>query len=128
AAFPASSCGRRRTPSTCSSTRSGLPSAAWTSCAPSVTTPAENAASASDGPAVPDAAPITVTVTVADALAGERVATGDAVTVRGWVRTRRDSKSGGGPSFIAVHDGSCFDPIQVVARPSALANYHDEVV
>jgi asparaginyl-tRNA synthetase len=47
--------------------------------------------------------------------------------VEGWVRTRRDSKSGGGLSFIAVHDGSCFDPIQVVARAS-LANYHSDVL
>lgn len=28
------------------------------------------------------------------------------VTVRGWVKTRRDSKAG--LSFISVHDGSCF--------------------
>ena len=33
--------------------------------------------------------------------------------VEGWVRTRRDSKAGF--SFINVHDGSCFDPIQVVS-------------
>ena len=38
---------------------------------------------------------------------------GTRVTVRGWVRTRRDSKAG--LSFIHVHDGSGFDPIQVVA-------------
>src|SRR4030095_14268001 len=46
------------------------------------------------------------------------------VTVRGWVRTRRDSKAG--LSFIHVHDGSCFDPIQVVA-PAALPNYESEI-
>lgn len=46
------------------------------------------------------------------------------VTVRGWVKTRRDSKSG--LSFINLHDGSCFAPIQIVATDS-LANYHDEV-
>jgi len=49
---------------------------------------------------------------------------GSVVTVRGWVRTRRDSKAG--VSFVAVHDGSCFDPIQVVA-PASLPNYASEV-
>ena len=33
------------------------------------------------------------------------------VTVRGWVRTRRDSK---GCSFVEVNDGSCFRSIQIV--------------
>src|SRR5436190_11781995 len=60
---------------------------------------------------------------VADALKG-KVAVGDMVTVKGWVRTRRDSK--GGFSFIAVNDGSCFDSIQVVAANS-LSNYAEEV-
>ena len=50
---------------------------------------------------------------------------GARVTVRGWVRTRRDSKAG--LSFVHVHDGSCFDPIQVVA-PAQLPNYESEVV
>src|SRR4030095_14662597 len=50
---------------------------------------------------------------------------GSRVTVRGWVRTRRDSKAG--LSFVHVHDGSCFDPIQVVA-PAQLTNYQSEVV
>ncbi|HWI36500.1 MAG TPA: asparagine--tRNA ligase, partial [Burkholderiales bacterium] len=44
------------------------------------------------------------------------------VTVRGWVRTRRDSKAG--ISFIHVSDGSSFHPVQVVA-PNTLANYAD---
>jgi asparaginyl-tRNA synthetase len=48
------------------------------------------------------------------------------LTVKGWVRTRRDSKADGGLSFIAVHDGTCFDPIQVVARGD-LPNYSDEI-
>jgi asparaginyl-tRNA synthetase len=47
------------------------------------------------------------------------------VTVKGWVRTRRDSKAG--ISFVSVSDGSCFNPVQVVA-PNTLANYNDEVV
>jgi asparaginyl-tRNA synthetase len=65
-------------------------------------------------------------VRVADVLSGA-VPVGSAVTVKGWARTRRDSKSGGGLSFIALHDGSCFDPVQVVARP-ALANYEADVL
>jgi asparaginyl-tRNA synthetase len=61
---------------------------------------------------------------VADVLRG-KVPAGQEVTVKGWVRTRRDSK--GGFSFITVHDGSCFDPVQVVA-PGALPNYAAEVL
>jgi asparaginyl-tRNA synthetase len=59
-----------------------------------------------------------------DILAG-RVDVGSTVTVEGWVRTRRDSKAG--LSFVHVHDGSCFDPIQVVAD-SSLPNYQGEVL
>ncbi|ALM91188.1 MULTISPECIES: asparagine--tRNA ligase [Alteromonas] len=58
---------------------------------------------------------------VVDVLKG-KYAVGESVTVKGWVRTRRDSKAG--LSFIALHDGSCFDPIQVVAL-SSLSNYAD---
>ncbi len=47
------------------------------------------------------------------------------VEMRGWVRTRRDSKAG--ISFVNVTDGSCQDPIQVVA-PAALANYQTEIL
>ncbi|HTP95910.1 MAG TPA: asparagine--tRNA ligase [Burkholderiales bacterium] len=47
------------------------------------------------------------------------------VTVKGWIRTRRDSKAG--ISFLQVSDGSCFHPLQVVA-PTSLANYAAEVV
>ena len=61
---------------------------------------------------------------IADLLAG-KAAVGDTVTVKGWVRTRRDSKAG--LSFVHVHDGSCFDPIQVVA-PADLPNYQDEIL
>jgi len=49
---------------------------------------------------------------------------GEEISIHGWVRTRRDSKAGF--SFINVHDGSCFDPIQVVA-PAELDNYINEV-
>ena len=62
-------------------------------------------------------------VSVEHALAGKMPAGGE-VTVRGWVRTRRDSKAG--LSFVNVSDGSCFAPIQVVA-PNTLANYESEV-
>ncbi len=62
-------------------------------------------------------------VSVADALGG-KAGEGQQVTIKGWVRTRRDSK--GGFSFISVNDGSCFDSIQAVA-PSTLANYASDV-
>ena len=52
-----------------------------------------------------------------------KVSVDSQVTVKGWIRTRRDSKAG--ISFLAVHDGSCFDPIQAVV-PNSLNNY-DEV-
>jgi asparaginyl-tRNA synthetase len=55
---------------------------------------------------------------VKQALAGA-IPAGSAVTVRGWVRTRRDSKAG--LSFVNVTDGSCFDPIQAVV-PATVAN------
>jgi asparaginyl-tRNA synthetase len=61
---------------------------------------------------------------IADILAG-RTPVGARATVQGWVRTRRDSKAG--LSFVAVHDGSSFDALQVVA-PATLANYTDEVL
>ena len=62
-------------------------------------------------------------VSIADALAG-KPGVDQEVTVKGWVRTRRDSK--GGFSFLAINDGSCFDNIQVVA-PNTLSNYSTEV-
>ncbi|RXK34180.1 asparagine--tRNA ligase [Arsenophonus endosymbiont of Bemisia tabaci Asia II 3] len=54
-----------------------------------------------------------------------RVAVGEEVTVRGWVRTRRDSKAGF--SFLAVYDGSCFNPLQAIVN-SELDNYKTEVL
>lgn len=63
-------------------------------------------------------------VPVADVLLGQ-VAVGEKVTVRGWVRTRRDSKAG--ISFVAVYDGSCFNPVQAVVNNS-LPNYQNEVL
>jgi len=61
---------------------------------------------------------------VRDILAG-RAAQGAPVTVRGWVRTRRDSKAGF--SFVNLSDGSCFNPVQVVA-PATLPNYASEIL
>ena len=61
---------------------------------------------------------------VRDILAG-RAPADLPVTVRGWVRTRRDSKAGF--SFVNVSDGSAFHPLQVVA-PSALPNYAAEIL
>jgi len=51
---------------------------------------------------------------------------GTHVTLKGWVRTRRDSKAEGGLSFVAIHDGSCFDTIQLVVKGD-LPNYASEV-
>ncbi|WKE63908.1 asparagine--tRNA ligase [Gallaecimonas kandeliae] len=56
-------------------------------------------------------------------LAGE-FPVGTEVQVKGWVRTRRDSKAG--ISFVAVYDGSCFNPLQAVV-PNSLSNYEDDV-
>ena len=63
-------------------------------------------------------------VPVVDVLQG-RAAVDSEVTVRGWVRTRRDSKAG--ISFLAVYDGSCFDPLQAVVNNS-LPNYESDVL
>src|SRR5882672_1919956 len=64
------------------------------------------------------------TLSVRDLLAG-RAPKDMPVVVRGWVRTRRDSKAG--ISFVHVSDGSSFHPVQVVA-PNTLPNYQDEVL
>ena len=47
------------------------------------------------------------------------------VTVKGWVRTRRDSRAG--VSFVHLSDGSSFHPLQVVV-PNTLSNYANEVL
>ena len=61
-------------------------------------------------------------ITVAEARKPESV--GKQVRLRGWVRTRRDSK--GGFSFIELNDGSCQGNVQVVA-PGELPNYETVV-
>ncbi len=63
-------------------------------------------------------------VSVRDLFAGT-VPVGSDVTLKGWVRTRRDSKQGF--SFINLHDGSCFDAIQVIADKS-LPGYDSEIL
>jgi len=50
---------------------------------------------------------------------------GTQVTVNGWLRSKRDSKAG--ISFLAIHDGTCFDPLQAVI-PSSLDNYDSEIL
>lgn len=65
-----------------------------------------------------------VTLSVSELLAG-KVASGNTVIVRGWVKTRRDSKAG--LSFIALGDGTCFSPVQVIA-PNTLNNYQSDIL
>ena len=62
-------------------------------------------------------------VSIAQALSGSLPLDSE-VTVRGWVRTRRDSKAG--LSFIALSDGSCVASMQLVVA-AALANYDSQV-
>ncbi len=62
--------------------------------------------------------------TISTLLAGQ-VAVGNTVTVKGWVRSKRDSKAG--ISFIALHDGTCFDTIQAVV-PNDLEHYETTVL
>ncbi|AIF47464.1 asparagine--tRNA ligase [Dyella japonica] len=62
-------------------------------------------------------------VSVKQALSGS-IEAGSVVTVRGWVRTIRESK--GGLSFVNVTDGSCFDPIQAVVTDK-VTNDENEV-
>ncbi|WWP01541.1 MAG: asparagine--tRNA ligase [Candidatus Dasytiphilus stammeri] len=47
------------------------------------------------------------------------------IIVRGWVRTKRDSKLG--ISFISIYDGSCLNNLQVIANNS-LDNYQNEIL
>lgn len=54
-----------------------------------------------------------------------KIAIGTEIKVGGWVRTRRDSKAG--LSFIALSDGSCFKPLQVIV-PNTLPNFQNEIL
>ena len=49
---------------------------------------------------------------------------GKLVCVKGWLKTRRDSK--GGFSFLEINDGSCLQNLQVVAD-NTLNNYQKEI-
>ena len=62
--------------------------------------------------------------TVKQCLEGKNIVN-NTVTVQGWVKTRRDSKLG--LSFISLHDGSCFAPIQIIASEQ-LNNYQQELL
>ena len=62
--------------------------------------------------------------TISAALKGQ-LAIGTQVTVKGWLRSKRDSKAG--ISFLAIHDGTAFDAIQAVV-PAELDNYESEVL
>jgi asparaginyl-tRNA synthetase len=74
----------------------------------------------------PTAAPSAASQRAAiQALLTGQVTVGQAVTVEGWVRTRRDSKAGF--SFIHLNDGSCLANLQLVA-PKDLPNYDTEVL
>ncbi len=58
------------------------------------------------------------------AVARDAASVGQTVDVRGWVRTRRDSK--GGFSFIEINDGSCFGNLQIIADQT-LDNYESVI-
>jgi len=49
---------------------------------------------------------------------------GKKVTLCGWTRTVRDSKTFG---FVELHDGSCFKPMQIVLEAGALPNFDEAV-
>jgi len=61
-------------------------------------------------------------ISVADARRPEAI--GREVIVRGWVRTRRDSKAGF--SFVEINDGSSLGNLQVIAE-AALPNYESDI-
>lgn len=60
-----------------------------------------------------------------EALLKDAALVGSQVTVKGWLRSKRDSKAG--ISFLAIHDGSAFAPIQAVV-PNTLDNYESAVL
>ncbi len=63
-------------------------------------------------------------IAITDVLAGN-YPVNESITVHGWIRTRRDSKAG--ISFLALHDGSCFDTIQAIV-PNELGNYESDIL
>lgn len=63
-------------------------------------------------------------ISITEVLAG-KYPVGEIISVCGWIRTRRDSKAG--ISFLALHDGSCFDAIQAIV-PNDVPNYQRDVL
>jgi len=63
-------------------------------------------------------------IAITDVLAG-KYPVDETISLHGWIRTRRDSKAG--ISFLAIHDGSCFDAIQAIV-PNELENYQQDVL
>ncbi|MFT5756510.1 MAG: asparaginyl-tRNA synthetase [Alteromonadaceae bacterium] len=63
-------------------------------------------------------------ISITEVLAG-KYPVNEPISVHGWIRTRRDSKAG--ISFLAIHDGSCFDAIQAIV-PSEIENYQNDVL
>ncbi|MBR0352346.1 MAG: asparagine--tRNA ligase [Oscillospiraceae bacterium] len=57
---------------------------------------------------------------IAQIYADAKVYEGKEITVCGWARTIRDMKNFG---FIALNDGSCFKPLQLVFERETLENY-----
>jgi len=66
-----------------------------------------------------------MSVAVIKSLLAQNHPLGETVTVRGWLRSRRDSKAG--ISFLAINDGSSMASIQAVV-PSDLDNYEADVL
>ena len=58
--------------------------------------------------------------TIAAVCADPEQYAGKTVTCCGWVRSVRDMKNFG---FVTLHDGSCFQPLQVVCEAGILENY-----
>ncbi|MXP56138.1 asparagine--tRNA ligase [Pantoea sp. Mhis] len=63
-------------------------------------------------------------VSISDIMSGH-ISINSKVTICGWVRNRRDSKTG--VSFISIYDGSCLKTIQAIAN-NDLNNYQDEIL
>ena len=61
---------------------------------------------------------------IASVYADAESLTGQTLTVCGWVRTLRESKS---LAFIELNDGSCQRNLQVVAERDALENFAEIV-
>jgi asparaginyl-tRNA synthetase len=73
----------------------------------------------------PGIAQLTMTAQLLSVLeARQSSAVGLTARVRGWIRTRRDSKAG--LSFLEINDGSCFGNLQVIAE-ATLDNYESEI-